>query len=152
MTLSVFKIIYLIMLVVVALWLKSFVSEHLYTVWPGAPDLWPLCLWLLCSSEHKDHSERKNRDKDKEKLRHSDGSSDKHKEKHKEKRREEKVCSQTVTLTLIDDIGCGYFMLSFVLTHHYPDVEYLMCFPFMSQTDFLSKSGRISFERIWNTF
>lgn len=49
----------------------------------------------MFSSEHKDHSEKKNRDK--ERLRHSDGSYEKHSEKHKDKekdkdrRREEKV-------------------------------------------------------------
>lgn len=49
----------------------------------------------MFSSEHKDHSEKKNRDN--ERLKHTDSSSEKHREKHKEKdkdkerRREEKV-------------------------------------------------------------
>lgn len=76
------------------------VSVHLDHVWPLALDLWHV--WRLCSSEHKDHSERKHRDK--EKLKHSDGSSEKHREKHKErdkeKRREEKVCKGIVSLPL----------------------------------------------------
>ena len=47
-------------------------------------------------SEHREHSEKKHRDKEKERVKHSDGSVDRHrekqKEKDKEKRREEKVC------------------------------------------------------------
>ncbi len=84
----------------------SFVSVHLDHVQPLALDLWPL--WLLRSSEHKDHSEKKHRDK--EKLKHSDSSSDKHREKHKEKdkdkekRREEKVCQWVVSLPYMK--GC----------------------------------------------
>lgn len=53
-------------------------------------------LLFLCSSEHKDHSEKKHRDK--EKLKHGDGSSEKHRDKHKEKRREEKVCAGVAAL------------------------------------------------------
>ena len=41
------------------------------------------------SSDHKDSSDKKHRDK--EKMKHKDGSTDKYKDKHKEKRKEEKV-------------------------------------------------------------
>lgn len=63
---------------------------------------------FLFSSEHKEHSEKKHRDK--EKLKHSDGSSDKHREKHKEKdrdkekRREEKVCEWVVSKPFYDRV------------------------------------------------
>lgn len=45
----------------------------------------------MFSSEHKDHSEKKNRDN--QRLKHGDSSSEKHREKDKDKerRREEKV-------------------------------------------------------------
>lgn len=63
---------------------------------------WSLTFLALCTSEHKEHSEKKH--KDKEKLKHSNGGSDKHKEKHKEKdkdkKREEKVCSSSITKRL----------------------------------------------------
>uniref|UniRef100_A0A667XJN1 DNA topoisomerase I n=1 Tax=Myripristis murdjan TaxID=586833 RepID=A0A667XJN1_9TELE len=42
------------------------------------------------SSDHKDSSDKKHRDKEREKMKHKDGSTDKHKHKDKEKRKEEK--------------------------------------------------------------
>lgn len=48
-----------------------------------------LCSLSLNSSDHKDSSDKKHRDK--EKMKHKDGSTDKYKDKHKEKRKEEKV-------------------------------------------------------------
>lgn len=43
------------------------------------------------TSVHKDSSDKKHRDKEKEKMKHKDGSTDKFKDKHKEKRKEDKV-------------------------------------------------------------
>ncbi len=42
-------------------------------------------------SEHRDSSDKKHRDKEKERLKLKDGSSDKQKDKHKEKKKEERV-------------------------------------------------------------
>lgn len=45
----------------------------------------------LSSGDHKESSDKKHRDKEREKMKHKDGSTDKYKDKHKEKRKEEKV-------------------------------------------------------------
>lgn len=44
-------------------------------------------------SEHREHSEKKHRDKEKEKPTPNEGSADRHRDKHKDKRREDKVNS-----------------------------------------------------------
>lgn len=60
------------------------VSVHLDPDWASL---------FVASSEHKEHSEKKHRDK--EKLRQSDGSSEKQRDKHRDKRRDEKVCARS---------------------------------------------------------
>lgn len=45
-----------------------------------------MVLHLSNSSDHRDFSEKKHRDKEKEKMKHKDGSTDKYKDKHKEKK------------------------------------------------------------------
>ena len=49
-------------------------------------DLHSIFLWFFNFSDHKDSSDKKHRDKEKEKMKHKDGSADKHKDKHKEKK------------------------------------------------------------------
>lgn len=77
---------------------------HLDHPWSLALDFWPLR--PLCSSEYKEHSEKKHKDRDK--LKHSNSSSDKHREKHKEKRKEEKVCSLLGKAFSVVDITFWY--------------------------------------------
>lgn len=47
--------------------------------------------YCIFASEHRDSSDKKHRDKDKERLKLKDGSSDKQKDKLKEKKKEERV-------------------------------------------------------------
>lgn len=73
-------------------------ASSLLHFFPSSPSFQKSKLHFTCVSIdvcvvklHRDSSDKKHRDKERDKLKHKDGSTDKHRDKHKEKRKEEKV-------------------------------------------------------------